>query len=257
MPTSIKMDNDLISLYQELKTSITSFYSTHSVLHANGTIDMQEVLNKMSKVDLFLAGNFKGLWEMERTERLKQDDLSTIKEEDTVILNPEECSELAARRAEAKREKAYTEELRAALEHARIHAEGVREGVYREELRAAIDHANVHADCDTQLRAAVERHERVNTEREAMYHELLRAAIGDAARANALAQARLSHGADPVTRIESAPSLVTSAQWLQSDSIKPQSEDELAHLSLAQREAVDDYMDETGCGVHEALEAVT
>ena len=229
------MDNNLISLYQELKTSITSFYSTHSVLHTNGTIDMQEVLNKMSKVDLFLAQDFKGLWEMERAERLKPDDLSTIKEEDTVILNPEECSELAARRAE-----------------------GVREGVYREELRAAIDHANVHADCDTQLRAAVERHDRVNTEREAMYHELLRAAIGDAARANALAQVRLSRGADPLTHIETTPSLVTSAQWLESDSLKPQSEDELlAHLSLAQREAVDDYMDEYGCCLEEALEAVT
>jgi hypothetical protein len=220
------MANDLISLYQELKTSITSFYSTHSVLHSNGTIDIQEVLNKMSKVDLFLAGDFKGLWEMERAERLKPDDLSTIEEEDTVILNPEECPELTAR----PREASYTEGQRA----------GQRAALEVERLQQrALD----HADCDTQLRAAIERHERANTEREAMYHELLRTAIGDAARANALAQARLSHGADALTHIESTPSLVTSAQWLESDSIKPQTEDELlAHLSLAQREAIEDAL---------------
>ena len=107
-------DKNMISLFEELKASITTFYSTHSVLHTNGTIDIQEVLNKMSKLDLFLAGDFKGLWEMERAERLKPDDLSTIEgsvdelsecaglthimtanepnltAEQTVILNPEE-----------------------------------------------------------------------------------------------------------------------------------------------------------------------
>jgi len=145
-------DKNPLSLYKDLKTSITSFYSAHSHLHTNGTIDMQEILEKMTKVDLFLEEDFKALWEMERFERSmpsQLDEISTIQQEETVILNPEAWPDLVARRAEAKREAAEIEELRTAIDHTKIHAEGVREGVYTEQLRTAIEGADPLTDLST------------------------------------------------------------------------------------------------------------
>ena len=60
---------DVHNLFYSLKITIDRFYQKNADLDASGMIDMKPVLTSCKKLELYLKGDFKALWQMERDER--------------------------------------------------------------------------------------------------------------------------------------------------------------------------------------------
>jgi len=59
---------EIKDVFADLKKSIEEFYGKYSYLDTNGDMDFDAVLRNCSKMELFLNGDYKELWLMEKEE---------------------------------------------------------------------------------------------------------------------------------------------------------------------------------------------
>lgn len=81
---------DINRLFTDLKEKVELFYQKNADLDASGMIQMEPILRATKKLDLYLSGDFEGLWRMECEE------LQNLKDEMEEMLEfktQEMCSE--------------------------------------------------------------------------------------------------------------------------------------------------------------------
>jgi hypothetical protein len=72
---------DINSLFSDLKAAVELFYQKNADLDASGQIHMGPILNATNKLDLYLKGDYKALWQVEREDAKKlQDEMEDILE---------------------------------------------------------------------------------------------------------------------------------------------------------------------------------
>jgi hypothetical protein len=57
---------EMIELYKEFRKTYMEFYARYIQMTPNAIIDLREVMVKMDVMDLYVAGDFKSLWLLER-----------------------------------------------------------------------------------------------------------------------------------------------------------------------------------------------
>jgi hypothetical protein len=61
--------HNIKSVFEDLKVAINNFYTKHSDLDADGTIDMSQILRNCSKMECLLNNEFYQLWLLEQEDR--------------------------------------------------------------------------------------------------------------------------------------------------------------------------------------------
>ena len=59
---------DIIYLFADLNMTVQHFYRKNADLDASGIIQLEPVMHKCKKLELYLSGDFKTLWQIEKAE---------------------------------------------------------------------------------------------------------------------------------------------------------------------------------------------